>query len=137
MCDLIEGQLQPNYLGDSDGCFDPVVLDEGHLVKSLHAKGSMSVSWLPSQKYVFVIATPMQNGIEDLEGYMPFFEPKEGESWWSEKSLRELQFDEDRDIYNLADDYPAAKLQFTRKAVQEWIFLVRVSQCFYPAANAK
>ncbi len=49
--DRVADDLQPGFEGSLDGCFDAVILDEGHVVKSLQAKGSLSVSWLHAQKY--------------------------------------------------------------------------------------
>ena len=122
MIEQIEGALQPDFTGALDGCFDMVVLDERHIVKSLQAKGSLSVSWLRSQKYFFIIVTPMRNSIDDLKGEMPFLEPEEGESWWSDESPREPKFEGDANPFDLPDDHPAAKLQLTRRAVRNLKF---------------
>lgn len=57
---------------------------------------------------------------------MPLIEPHGAEKWWSPESLREMNFKEDENPYDVPDDHPAAKLQITTKAVKEWIFALRV-----------
>lgn len=126
MADNYENQLHPDWDGSLRGCFQFVLLDEGHLVKSSNTSIHTSITWLYASKYILATASPMPNGIDDFKGYMPFLEHSSAEIWWSEKSLAEMEFKEDENPYDLTDDHPAAKLQMTSTAVKKWIFAARV-----------
>ena len=57
---------------------------------------------------------------------MPFVEHKDADLWWSDDSLEEMSFEEDMNPYNLANNHPAAKLQMTTRATQDWIYANRI-----------
>ena len=124
--DASENRLQQEWPENLRNCFDFVTIDEAHMAKTLGANIHISLEWLYASKHIIVIATPMSNGVEDFRGYMPFLEFREADEWWSPESLADMDFDEDANLYDLADDHPAAKLQLTRRAVKDWIYALRV-----------
>ena len=101
-------------------------IDAGFDTFPLGANIHISLECLYASKYIIVTATPMPNGVESFGGYMPFLESREADEWWSPESLADMDFEEDANPYDLADDHPAAKLQLTRKAVKDWIYALRV-----------
>lgn len=117
--------------------FHIVGCDEGHLVKTLAAKGSLSLQWLGASKHFFISATPMPNGIDDFRGYMLFIEPWKADQWWSERNLTEWNFAADANPYDLPDDHPATKIQLTSAAVKDWIFTYRIDPATKGAHLAK
>ena len=124
--DKVQTEADEEFPGNITGCFELVVNDECHLLKSLVADASIAVQWLNAPRYIMISATLIPNGITDWSGYMPFVEPFEAEEWWSERSLREMNFEEDEDPFSVFDDHPAAKLQLTTRAVKDFILTHRI-----------
>ena len=62
-------------------CFDFVVADECHLLKTSDADVSICVRWLNAIKYIMISVTLISNGIADWAGYMPFCEPRQADEW--------------------------------------------------------
>lgn len=124
--DKIRFEADALWEGSLENCFDLVVNDECHLLKSLSADVSNSVLWLNALRYIMISATLIPNGISDWLGYMPFAEPFDADEWWSERSLAEMRFRDDEDPFSVPDEHVAAKLQLTVRAVKDWILTHRI-----------
>lgn len=123
----LERELDPLWAGSLRGCFETVVNDECHMLKSGSTDVSTSVAWVEATDHIMISASPIPNGIQDWMGYMEFIEPFDAEHWWSRPSLQQMNFDEDEDPFVLDDDHPAAKLQITKAAVKDWILTSRIN----------
>ena len=121
MIESDRSELDPHWAGGLAECFRCVVVDEAQLLKTFAAGCSIAVLWLAAKFHIFVTGTPTPNGIKDWAGYMPFIESQNADKWWSKKSLKEMNFEEDENPFAVPDDHPAAKLRFTAKAVKNWI----------------
>ena len=114
-------QLDTTWEGSLAECFSFVITDEAQVLKNLSAYGSTAVLWLAAYHYIMLTATPIPNGVADWGGYMPFIEPKDADLLWGEESLRNLGFAADQNPFDLHDQHPAAKLQFTTRAFKDWV----------------
>ncbi|KAF6227951.1 hypothetical protein HO133_007679 [Letharia lupina] len=99
---------------------------DGYQLEDYASTTSSLAQWADEFDSEFPLPCRSPNGVEDFRGYMPLIEPHGAEKWWSPESLREMNFKEDENPYDVPDDHPAAKLQITTKAVKEWIFALRV-----------
>ena len=82
--------------------------------------------WLKAKSHVLATASPMPNGIEDWKGYMSFIEHEDADTWWSAQSLKELDFAEGQNLFDMPYWHHAAKLQLTTKAIKDWILAIRL-----------
>ena len=53
--------------------------------------------------------------------YVAFIESSSAGEWWSERSLRDVNFVDDMNLFSVAKNYPAIKLRCTVKAVKDWV----------------
>jgi SNF2 family DNA or RNA helicase len=117
------------------GCFERVILDEGHEIRHMSPQVGTAVRWVGGKYRVVVTGTPILNGLVDICGIMRFLQPPELES---EEYLRTLGLEargndalqktlESFNPWAVDDDDPRAILRFTTAALDEWVFNSRTT----------
>ena len=84
--------MDPAWDGNLEDCFETVINDECHTLKSLSADVSVTVQWLkPQEKYIIISATTIPKGIDDWIGYMPFVQSEDADFWWSPRYVEYIR----------------------------------------------
>lgn len=105
--------------GDISGQVNICAVDECHDIKSKESKAATTIRSLDARFYALISATPINNRIDDSQGYLPLIEPKNVEHLWSNANLATWNVDEHVNPYNL---HPAVVLRATGRAANKFIF---------------
>ncbi|KAL1643463.1 hypothetical protein SLS58_004822 [Diplodia intermedia] len=75
----------PRGLG---GCFERLILDEGHKIRNRDTLTWTSIRWLRAPNINIATATPLIDGVKDFTGLIALLQPRD--DLWTEESLQQM-----------------------------------------------
>jgi hypothetical protein len=98
-----------------------VIYDEAHFMKNPESSINRTCRWVHPRFSLIVTATPIFNGIPDLEGYARVMQANQA---WDPQRLRNVGLNEATNPFALPEDHPEyANLLVSRYAVHQFITL--------------
>ena len=123
----LETQLDHRWHEDLFNCFDIIICDEAHALKSFATKTAIVIDWLNARFYILIIATSMSNEMNDWSEYMSLIESKNAKQWWNDTSLTTMSVNKNVNSFDLANDHFVVKLKLTQKTTKKFLFRYSIS----------
>ncbi|EKG15023.1 SNF2-related protein [Macrophomina phaseolina MS6] len=134
-----------------EGCFERVVLDEGHEIRNSDTQTWKSIRWLHAKYYIIATTTPLIDSVRDFSGILGMLQSHN--DLWTENSLQNLgafklvpridpslpaqereraTFSRDEyltrfDPWDYEDEHPVSILRLTKESYIEHVAKLRAS----------
>ena len=123
----LETQLDHRWHENLFNCFDIIICDEAHVLKSFATKTTIVIDWLNAKFHILIIATSMSNEMNDWSEYISLIESKNAKQWWSDTSLTIMSVDKNVNSFDLTNDHLVVKLKLTQKTTKKFLFRYSIS----------
>ena len=117
-------ELNENWNKIINDCFEMIVIDEIHSIKSIKAEINKSIEWFQTWM-LDMTRTSISNDIQNFQDWVHFLKTKETKNWYNFENFEKMSVTKNVNSFMFKNNHSTSKLIFIEATVKQFILRKR------------